>query len=246
MQLLVLMKVRFQICKALYRRGIHADLLRRFYIINISLRHAQLFIRRHSIIHAAHLRAGKECRIQTAEDGLPIVFQQVSVFALVHIERREESLPHRSRIALPISCKEQIDPLPGLQRGQRLRVPIPPADEHEFQFRADLWLQIGVDCVLYRRAGAGILISNLIVFERIRLPRPFGRGIFLFRTGTGRRRQAKQQRKRRKFPKHTFSLLMLFPVLVCSLLRRLCVKRTPPFSRRGSFLQALRLQVLPY
>ena len=191
-QLLVPGKIGLQVPRGANALRIQPHLLRGVGVDQVALRHAQLLVGGHGVVVAVDPGALEERGVKAACDVLPVLLEQVAVLALIVVQRRERALDHRARIALPIRGKEDVGVLARLQRGQRLGVPISPADQHKLHPRAELWLHIVAHRLLHLRAHAVVLISNEVISQRSRrLP---GRGLLLH-IGAGTARQQQQQRQ---------------------------------------------------
>ena len=169
MQLLVLGQVGLEVFQSLDGGGIQANFVSSVHVHNVAHGNAQLLVGGNRVVDAVDLSTGDERGVQGIQDALAVGGQQVAVLALVIVQGQEAVQGYRTHVGLPVSGEEDIDLLTGLQRGQRLGIPIAPADDAELDISADQGLNVSIDRVLNSLAGVGVLVTDLVVIQGVDL-----------------------------------------------------------------------------
>ena len=88
------------------------------------------------------------------------------MLAVIVVQGSEQLLSDGTDVGLPVGGEEDVDLLAGLQGGQRLVVPVAPADDLELNVRVDQGLDVCVDGVLNSFTGVDVVVADFVILQR--------------------------------------------------------------------------------
>ena len=166
MEFLPLGQVRLEVFRGLDGGGIHADFFSAIHVVDPAHGNAEFLVGGNSVVHAFKLSTGDERGVDGIENALAVFLQQVAMLSVIVVQGSEQLLSDGTDVGLPVCGEEDVDLFAGLQGGQRLVVPVAPADDLELNIRVDQGLHISIDGVLNSFTGVDVVVADFVILQR--------------------------------------------------------------------------------